>query len=44
MIPAGGEKFDAIFSAPPYYDRPTNGVLTEGEGVGGEENTVKPSP
>lgn len=34
VIPAG-EKFDAIFSAPPYYDRPTNGVLTEGEGVGG---------
>ncbi len=30
-----GEKFDVIFSAPPYYERPTRGVLTEMEGVGG---------
>ncbi|NPA48019.1 MAG: RlmF-related methyltransferase [Thermococci archaeon] len=30
-----GEKFDVIFSAPPYYERPTRGVLTEREGVGG---------
>ena len=30
-----GERFDVIFSAPPYYDRPTRGVLTEREGVGG---------
>jgi len=30
-----GEKFDVIFSAPPYYDRLTKGVLTEREGVGG---------
>ncbi|WP_297513053.1 RlmF-related methyltransferase [Thermococcus sp.] len=29
------ERFDVIFSAPPYYERPTKGVLTEGEGVGG---------
>ncbi|ASJ11532.1 RlmF-related methyltransferase [Thermococcus thioreducens] len=29
------EKFDVIFSAPPYYERPTKGVLTEREGVGG---------
>ncbi|ACJ17274.1 Hypothetical SAM-dependent methyltransferase [Thermococcus onnurineus NA1] len=34
VIPEG-EKFDVIFSAPPYYDRPTRGVLTEREGVGG---------
>ena len=34
VIPEG-EKFDVIFSAPPYYDRPTKGVLTEKEGVGG---------
>ena len=32
-----GEMFDAIFSAPPYYERPTRGVLTEREGVGGGE-------
>ena len=30
-----GEKFDVIFSAPPYYEAPTRGVLTEREGVGG---------
>ncbi|WP_048152190.1 RlmF-related methyltransferase [Palaeococcus ferrophilus] len=30
-----GERFDAIFSAPPYYEAPTRGVLTEREGVGG---------
>lgn len=29
------ERFDVIFSAPPYYERPTKGVLTEREGVGG---------
>ncbi|RLF85800.1 SAM-dependent methyltransferase [Thermococci archaeon] len=29
------EKFDVIFSAPPYYEKPTKGVLTEHEGVGG---------
>jgi len=29
------ERFDVIFSAPPYYERPTRGVLTEREGVGG---------
>ncbi|NJE03906.1 RlmF-related methyltransferase [Thermococcus sp. MV11] len=34
IIPEG-EKFDVIFSAPPYYERPTRGVLTEREGVGG---------
>ncbi|NJD98823.1 DUF890 domain-containing protein [Thermococcus sp. LS1] len=34
VIPEG-EKFDVIFSAPPYYERPTRGVLTETEGVGG---------
>ncbi|NJE86094.1 class I SAM-dependent methyltransferase [Thermococcus sp. CX2] len=34
VIPEG-EKFDVIFSAPPYYERPTRGVLTEREGVGG---------
>ncbi|WP_175059929.1 RlmF-related methyltransferase [Thermococcus sp. 2319x1] len=34
LIPKG-EKFDVIFSAPPYYERPTKGVLTEREGVGG---------
>lgn len=33
----GEEMFDAIFSAPPYYERPTRGVLTEREGVGGGE-------
>ncbi|QDA30554.1 class I SAM-dependent methyltransferase [Thermococcus indicus] len=33
-----GEKFDVIFSAPPYYERPTRGVLTEREGVGGGEH------
>ena len=32
-----GEVFDAIFSAPPYYERATRGVLTEREGVGGGE-------
>ncbi len=32
-----GEKFDVIFSAPPYYEGPTKGVLTEREGVGGGE-------
>ncbi|WP_297092622.1 class I SAM-dependent methyltransferase [Thermococcus sp.] len=36
VIPTG-EKFDVIFSAPPYYERPTKGVLTEKEGVGGGE-------
>ncbi len=30
-----GERFDVIFSAPPYYEAPTSGVLTEREGVGG---------
>ncbi|MBP1911605.1 RlmF-related methyltransferase [Thermococcus stetteri] len=30
-----GEKFDVIFSAPPYYEAPTRGVLMEREGVGG---------
>ncbi|WP_297476540.1 RlmF-related methyltransferase [Thermococcus sp.] len=30
-----GERFDVIFSAPPYYEAPTKGVLTEREGVGG---------
>lgn len=34
VIPEG-ERFDVIFSAPPYYERPTRGVLTEWEGVGG---------
>ncbi|WP_258083338.1 RlmF-related methyltransferase [Thermococcus thermotolerans] len=34
VIPEG-EKFDVIFSAPPYYETPTKGVLTEREGVGG---------
>ncbi|ALV63585.1 putative RNA methyltransferase [Thermococcus sp. 2319x1] len=34
LIPKG-EKFDVIFSAPPYYETPTRGVLTEREGVGG---------
>ena len=34
VIPEG-ESFDVIFSAPPYYERPTRGVLTEKEGVGG---------
>ncbi|WP_456443983.1 RlmF-related methyltransferase [Thermococcus sp.] len=34
VIPEG-ERFDVIFSAPPYYERPTRGVLTEKEGVGG---------
>ncbi|WP_456394856.1 RlmF-related methyltransferase [Thermococcus sp.] len=33
-----GERFDVIFSAPPYYGRPTRGVLTEREGVGGGEH------
>lgn len=37
VIPEG-ERFDAIFSAPPYYERPTKGVLTEREGVGGGEH------
>ncbi len=30
-----GKRFDVIFSAPPYYEKPTRGVLTEREGVGG---------
>ena len=30
-----GERFDVVFSAPPYYEKPTRGVLTEREGVGG---------
>ncbi len=30
-----GEHFNVIFSAPPYYEVPTRGVLTEREGVGG---------
>ncbi|WP_297490379.1 RlmF-related methyltransferase [Thermococcus sp.] len=30
-----GERFDVIFSAPPYYEAPTRGVLTEREAVGG---------
>ena len=34
VIPEG-KRFDAIFSAPPYYERPTRGVLTEKESVGG---------
>ncbi|NJE76836.1 RlmF-related methyltransferase [Thermococcus sp. ES12] len=34
VIPEG-EFFDVIFSAPPYYEEPTKGVLTELEGVGG---------
>lgn len=29
------ERFEVIFSAPPYYEAPTRGVLTEREGVGG---------
>jgi len=29
------ERFDVIFSAPPYYEAPTRGVLTEREGLGG---------
>ncbi|HDH43857.1 MAG TPA: DUF890 domain-containing protein [Thermococcus sp.] len=29
------EKFDVIFSAPPYYEKLTKGGLTEREGVGG---------
>lgn len=29
------EKFDVIFSAPPYYEKPTKGVLTPIEAVGG---------
>ncbi len=41
----GGERFDVIFSAPPYYEVPAKGVLTEREGVGGgkygEEFSVK---
>ncbi|WP_297436160.1 RlmF-related methyltransferase [Thermococcus sp.] len=37
VIPEG-ERFDVIFSAPPYYGRPTKGVLTEMEGVGGGEH------
>jgi len=37
VIPQG-ERFDVIFSAPPYYERPTKGVLTEREGVGGGEH------
>ncbi len=37
VIPEG-ELFDVIFSAPPYYERPTRGVLTEREGVGGGEH------
>ncbi|KUH33843.1 SAM-dependent methyltransferase [Thermococcus celericrescens] len=37
VIPEG-ERFDVIFSAPPYYERPTRGVLTEREGVGGGEH------
>ncbi|WP_010478929.1 RlmF-related methyltransferase [Thermococcus zilligii] len=36
VIPEG-ERFDVIFSAPPYYEAPTRGVLTEREGVGGGE-------
>jgi len=34
VIPKG-ERFDVIFSAPPYYEAPTRGVLTEREGLGG---------
>ncbi|AFL95102.1 hypothetical protein containing SAM domain 5 [Thermococcus cleftensis] len=34
VIPEG-ELFEVIFSAPPYYEGPTKGVLTELEGVGG---------
>ncbi|MCD6372387.1 MAG: methyltransferase [Thermococcus sp.] len=34
VIPEG-ERFGVIFSAPPYYERPTKGVLTKREGVGG---------
>ncbi|WP_324734863.1 RlmF-related methyltransferase [Thermococcus sp. SY098] len=34
LIPEG-EKFDVIFSAPPYYEKPTKGVLTPIEAVGG---------
>ncbi|NJE62179.1 class I SAM-dependent methyltransferase [Thermococcus sp. 21S7] len=37
VIPKG-ERFDVIFSAPPYYERPTRSVLTEREGVGGGEH------
>ncbi|WP_297071238.1 class I SAM-dependent methyltransferase [Thermococcus sp.] len=36
VIP-GGERFDLVFSAPPYYGAPPKGVLTEREGVGGGE-------
>ncbi|WP_457742062.1 RlmF-related methyltransferase, partial [Thermococcus sp.] len=32
------ERFDVIFSAPPYYERLTRGVLTEREGLGGGEH------
>ncbi|AFK22642.1 RlmF-related methyltransferase [Pyrococcus sp. ST04] len=31
------ERFDVIFSAPPYYDRQKGNVLTEGEAIGGGE-------
>ncbi|USH00214.1 RlmF-related methyltransferase [Thermococcus argininiproducens] len=34
LIPKG-ERFDVIFSAPPYYERATKGVLTPIEGIGG---------
>ncbi|HIP89240.1 MAG TPA: DUF890 domain-containing protein [Thermococcus paralvinellae] len=34
LIPEG-ETFDVIFSAPPYYEKPTKGVLTAIEAVGG---------
>jgi len=30
-----GERFEVIFSAPPYYEAPMRGVLTEREAVGG---------
>ncbi|AHF81044.1 SAM-dependent methyltransferase [Thermococcus paralvinellae] len=39
------EEFDVIFSAPPYYEKPTKGVLTPIEAVGGgkygEEFSIK---
>ncbi|AEC51698.1 SAM-dependent methyltransferase, putative [Pyrococcus sp. NA2] len=36
VIPEG-EKFDVIFSAPPYYEKHAGGVLTEREAMGGGE-------
>lgn len=40
-----GERFDVIFSAPPYYEKHSGGVLTEREALGGgkfgEEFSIK---